>query len=93
MTTTPRKTPAVAPGLGMQAGERAFRDPNTTALKRLRGLLPGIALETRIALDVARDLWLTGGCDEADGRRLRTAYERLKCAVEVVAAAEAEVRP
>jgi len=64
---------------------------NGNALSRLRGLLPTIAIEARIALDVARDLYLTGGCEIEDGKRLRTAYERLKRIAEVVADAEREV--
>lgn len=64
---------------------------NGNALRRLRGLLPTIAIEARIALDVARDLYLTGGCEIEDGKRLRTAYERLKRIAEIVAEAEQEV--
>jgi len=64
-------------------------DGNT--IIRLRALLPVIVLETKIALDVARDLYLTGGCEIEDGKRLRTAYERLKRAAEIVADAEREV--
>ncbi len=84
------RNPCGAGASGMQAGERAFLGSDTTALRRLRGLLPGISLEVRVALDVARDIWFTGGCSEEDGRRLRTAYERLKFAADAVADAEAE---
>ncbi|HET9048694.1 MAG TPA: hypothetical protein VFN29_07030 [Chiayiivirga sp.] len=58
----------------------------------MRGLLPCIALEARITLDVARDIYATGGCDVEDGKRLATAYERLKRIAEVVADAELEAR-
>lgn len=62
------------------------------AIRRLKTLLPTLALESRIALECARDLYLTGGIEVADGKRLRTAYERLKRIAEVVAAAELEVQ-
>ncbi len=63
-----------------------------SAIRRLKTLLPTLALESRIALECARDLYLTGGIEVEDGKRLATAYERLKRAAEVVAAAELEVR-
>lgn len=92
MTIQNKSAPVAANdgGAGKSTGWRVSTGEHS-ALRRLRALLPGIALETRIALDVARDLWVTGGCDEADGRRLHTAYQRLQQAVEAVAAAEAEV--
>lgn len=62
------------------------------ALRRLKNLLPTLALESRIALECARDLYLTGGIEVEDGKRLATAYARLKRIAEVVAAAELEVR-
>ncbi len=65
---------------------------NGSAIRRLRGLLPTLALETSIVLECARDAWYTGGIAEADGIRLRQAFERLKRIAEVVAAAEREVR-
>lgn len=64
---------------------------NDNALRRLKALLPSLALESRIVLECARDLYLTGGIEVEDGKRLATAYERLKRAAEVVAAAEREV--
>lgn len=54
-------------------------------------MLPMIAIEARITLDVARDLHCVGGCSVDDGRRLRTAYDRLRRFAEVVAEAEREV--
>ncbi|MEZ5544242.1 MAG: hypothetical protein R3F10_03465 [Lysobacteraceae bacterium] len=79
------------------AGEVASNDglhgdsATNAALRRVRGLLPTIVTETRIALECARDAYLTGGIEVEDGKRLRTAYERLKRAAEVVADAEREV--
>lgn len=66
-------------------------DTTDAALRRVRGLLPTLALETSIVLECARDAWYTGGIAEADGIRLRQAFERLKRIAEVVAAAEREV--
>ena len=63
--------------------------PRTAA--RIFGALPMLAIEARIALDVARDLHYTGGCSVEDGRRLRTACDRLRRFAEVVAQAEREV--
>jgi hypothetical protein len=63
-----------------------------SAVRRLKNLLPTLALESRIALECARDLYLTGGIEVEDGKRLATAYARLKRIAEVVAAAELEVR-
>lgn len=74
---------------GSQTNRQELRD-NGNAIRRLRGLLPTIAIEARIALDVARDLYLTGGIEVEDGKRLRTAYERLKRIAEIVAEAERE---
>lgn len=65
-------------------------DTTDTALRRVKGLLPIIVTETRIALDCARDAFLTGGIELEDGKRLRTAYERLQRIAEVVADAERE---
>ena len=62
-----------------------------TSLRRLRGLLPTIAIEAGIALDVARDVHITGGCEIEDGKRLATAYQRLKKIAEIIAEAEREV--
>lgn len=78
-------------GASGAAGRRAS-GANPIALRRLGALLPMIGLETRIALDVARDLHLTGGCSIEDGRRLATAYQRLCWAMQAVADAEREVR-
>lgn len=61
------------------------------AIRRLKTLLPTLALESRIALECARDLYVTGGLEVEDGKRLATAYERLKRIAEVVANAEREV--
>lgn len=65
---------------------------NVTALRRLKNFLPTLALESRIALECARDIYVTGGIEVEDGKRLATAYERLKRIAEVVAEAELEVR-
>lgn len=65
-------------------------DTTDAALRRVKGLLPIIATETRIVLDCARDTFLTGGIAVEDGKRLRTAHERLKRIAEVVADAERE---
>lgn len=64
---------------------------DSTAIRRLKTFLPTLALESRIALECARDLYLTGGIEVDDGKRLATAYERLKRIAEVVADAEREV--
>ncbi len=64
---------------------------NGSAIRRLKGLLPTLALETSIVLECARDAWYTGGIAEADGIRLRQAFERLKRIAQVVADAEREV--
>lgn len=76
-----------------QTNEQELRRNDTTeaALRRVKGLLPIIVTETRIALDCARDTFLTGGIEIEDGKRLRTAFERLKRAAEIVAHAEREV--
>ncbi len=63
--------------------------PRTAA--RIASMLPMIAIEARIALDVARDLHHTGGCSVEDGKRLRTACDRLRRFAEVIAEAEREV--
>ena len=75
------------------AGLDGLRKNDTTdaALRRVKGLLPIIVTETRIALDCARDAFLTGGIELEDGRRLRTAYERIKKIAEIVSEAEREV--
>lgn len=65
-------------------------DTTEAALRRVKGLLPIIVTETRIALDCARDTFLTGGIEIEDGKRLRTAYGRLKRIAEIVAHAERE---
>lgn len=92
MQTSEMRNPgALAGASGIAA--RQVSEANDTALRRVKGLLPCIALEARIALDVARDVYVTGGCDVEDGKRLATAYERLKRIAEVVAEAErAEVK-
>lgn len=74
-----------------QTNGRGLPDKDTS-LRRLRGLLPCIALEARITLDVARDIYATGGCDVEDGKRLATAYHRLKKIAQVIAEAEREVQ-
>lgn len=83
-------------GEAQTSGHQLRIDDNPSAdlpahLRRVRGLLPTIVTETRVALDCARDTFLTGGIEVEDGKRLRTAYERLKRIAEVVAAAEREV--
>lgn len=75
---------------GSQTIGKELRD-NVTAIRRLKTFLPTLALESRIALECARDLYLTGGIEVDDGKRLATAYERLKRIAEVVADAEREV--
>lgn len=90
MTIPERQNPAGGPGSG-SAG-RQVSETNYSAIRRLRGLLPFIGLEARIALDVARDVHLTGGCAIEDGRRLATAVKRLAWAAEFVADAERETR-
>ena len=59
---------------------------------KLHGFLPVLALEVGIALDVARDLHVTGGCEIEDGKRLATAYERIKRIAQVVRDAESEAQ-
>lgn len=86
-----RQSPPVRAG---QSKGAAFGDGlhgDCSALRRLKTLLPTLALESRIALECARDLYLTGGIEVEDGKRLATAYERLKRIAEVVAEAEREV--
>lgn len=85
----PQKQSPAVNGASGAAGERAS-EANPSALRRLRGVLPMIGVETRIALDVARDVHLTGGCSIEDGRRLATAYQRLRWAMQAVADAERE---
>lgn len=58
---------------------------------RLRRLVPMLALEARIALDVARDVHTTGGCEIEDGRRLALAVKRLEKIARTLADAEREV--
>lgn len=91
MQTPEMRNPGWRAGASGIAGRQAS-EGNDTAIHRLRGLLPCIALEARITLDVARDIYATGGCDVEDGKRLATAYERLKRIAEVVADAELEAR-
>lgn len=57
---------------------------------RLRRLVPLLALEARIALDVARDVHVTGGCEIEDGRRLALAVKRLEKIASILADAERE---
>lgn len=76
---------------GSQTNVRGLPDKDTS-LRRLRGLLPTIAIEARIVLDVARDVHITGGCEIEDGKRLATAYQRLKKIAQVIAEAEREVQ-
>jgi len=83
------RNPGALAGASGSAG-RQVSEVNSSAIRRLRGLLPCIALEARIALDVARDVHFTGGCEPEDGRRLATAYKRLSRAAEIVAEAERE---
>ena len=86
-----RQSPPVRAG---QSKGAAFGDGlhgNGSAIRRLKGLLPTLALETSIVLECARDAWYTGGIAEADGIRLRQAFERLKRIAQVVADAEREV--
>ena len=74
-----------------QTNGQELRDKDTS-LRRLRGLLPTIAIEAGIALDVARDVHVTGGCEIEDGKRLATAYQRLKKIAEIIAEAQREVQ-
>lgn len=74
-----------------QTNGRGLPDKDTS-LRRLRGLLPTIAIEAGIALDVARDVHITGGCEIEDGKRLATAYQRLKKIAQVIAEAEREAQ-
>lgn len=79
---------------GASAELRQGQHSKSTTVMQLQAvldLLPTISLETRVALDVARDLHMTGGCETEDGKRLATAYKRLKRACEVVRRAEQEV--
>ena len=89
------RAPITANDRGAEQSDLAGGLPrnNTTdaALRRVKGLLPIIVTETRIALDCARDVYLTGGIELEDGRRLRTAYERIKKIAEIVSEAEREV--
>ncbi|NLA96494.1 MAG: hypothetical protein GX838_06605 [Clostridiaceae bacterium] len=87
MQTPEMRNPGASAGASGIAG-RQVSEANDTALRRVKGLLPCIALEARIALDVARDVYVTGGCEIADGQRLATACKRLKRAVEIIAEAE-----
>lgn len=87
--TYPKQNPDTMAGASGNAG-RQVSEANNTAIRRLLGLLPMIVLEVRIALDVARDLHLTGGCSVEDGKRLATAFKRLGWAAEFVADAERE---
>lgn len=91
MRTSEMRNPGALAGASGSAG-RQVSEVNNSAIRRLRGLLPCIALETRIVLDCARDTYLTGGIEIEDGRRLATAYERIKRIAEVVADAELEAR-
>lgn len=87
-----KETPPVGrQGFREQTNGRGLPDKDTS-LRRLRGLLPTIAIEAGIALDVARDVHITGGCEIEDGRRLATAYQRLKKIAQVIAEAEREVQ-
>ncbi len=86
------QNPGALAGASGSAG-RQVSEVNSTAIRRLHGLLPCIALEARIALDVARDVHVTGGCEIEDGKRLATACKRLHRAVEIIAEAEQEARP
>lgn len=91
MQTSEMRNPgALAGASGIAA--RQVSEANDTALRRVKGLLPCIALEARITLDVARDIYATGGCDVEDGKRLATACKRLKRAVEIIGEAELEAR-
>ena len=74
-----------------QTNGRGLPDKDTS-LRRLRGLLPTVAIEAGIALAVARDVHITGGCEVEDGKRLATAYQRLKKIAPVIAEAEREVQ-
>ncbi len=74
-----------------QTNGRGLPDKDTS-LRRLRGLLPTIAIEAGIALDVARDVHITGGCEIEDGKRLAVAYQRLKKIAQVIAEAEREAQ-
>ena len=85
----PQKQSPAVNGASGAAGERAS-EVNPNAVRRLCGLLPMIGLEARVALDVARDVHLTGGCSIEDGRRLATAYQRLRWAMQAVMEAERE---
>ncbi len=87
MTLEKQKPPG---GAASGSAGRQVSETNYSAIRRLRGLLPFIGLEARIALDVARDVHFTGGCDVEDGRRLSTAVKRLARAAELVADAERE---
>ena len=79
-------------GAASGSAEGQVSETNYSAIRRLRGVLPMISLEARIALDVARDVHLTGGCEVHDGQRLATAVRRLAWAAEFVADAEQEGR-
>ena len=92
MQTLKERNPGAVAGASGNAG-RQVPEVNNTAIRRLRGLLPCIALEARIALDVARDIHFTGGCEPEDGKRLATAVRRLSRAAEIVADAEREASP
>lgn len=81
------RAPTAGNGRGAELG-RLANDSTTQQLRAVLGLLPVISLEARVALDVARDLHLTGGCEIEDGKRLATAYKRLKRANEVIGTAE-----
>lgn len=87
---TEKQNPAAVSGASGAAGRQAS-EVNPTALGQFVRLLPLVVLEVRVALDVARDLHYTGGCSIDDGRRLATAYKRLKTAARMVADAEREV--
>ena len=89
MTTPETRNPGWRAGASGSAG-RQVSEVNSSAIRRLRGLLSCIALEARIALDVARDIHFTGGCEAEDGIRLATAVRRLSRAAEIVADAERE---
>lgn len=91
MQTPEMRNPGSQAGASGIAG-RQVSEANGSAIRRLFGLLPSVALEARIALDVARDIHYTGGCEIEDGKRLATAVKRLARAVEIVADAEREVR-
>ena len=84
--------PPVAAGeaSGKSADQARFQCDDSTALRKLRGLLPTLAVEGRIILSAGRDIFHTGGIDVEDGKRLALAVKRTERIIETLADAELE---